>query len=57
MTQPQITIITVIYNLIQNKREQTFRQCLQSIHDQNGGQIEHFAGICRLGLDKIYIRT
>lgn len=42
MTQPQITIITVIYNLIQNKREQTFRQCLQSIHDQNGGQIEHW---------------
>ena len=37
----KITIITVTYNLIQNHREHTFRQCVESIHQENKGQIEH----------------
>ena len=36
-----ITIITATHNLISNGREKTFRQCVESIHQENQGQIEH----------------
>ena len=48
----KITIITVTYNLIQNHREHTFRQCVESIHlertsDNRPGEV--FLRLFRLG--------
>lgn len=38
---PRVTVITVVYNLIEGGREEYFRQCLQSVHEQMYGNIEH----------------
>ena len=38
---PKVTIVTVVYNLIENGREQYFRQCLESVHKQLYQNIEH----------------
>ncbi len=38
---PQITIITVTFNLIKNGREAFFRQNLESVHNQTYPNIEH----------------
>lgn len=39
--QPKMTIITAAYNLIEAGREQTFRQCLEQVHNQTYKNIEH----------------
>lgn len=39
--QPLITIITATYNLIKNKREQCFQQCVEMIQNQTYHNIEH----------------
>lgn len=39
--QPLVTIITAAYNLLQNGRETTFRQCVKSVHNQTYPNIEH----------------
>lgn len=39
--QPLITIITVVHDLIKAGREQYFRQCLESVHNQTYKNIEH----------------
>ena len=41
MQKPLISIVTVTYNLIKAGREETFRQCLESIHNQSYENIEH----------------
>lgn len=44
MTQekkPLVTIITITFNLIKSGREKTFRQCLESVHNQDYDNIEH----------------
>ena len=41
MQKPLISIVTVTYNLIKAGREATFRQCLESIHNQSYENIEH----------------
>lgn len=41
MEQPKITIITAAYNLIKEKRENSFRECLESVHNQTYRNIEH----------------
>lgn len=38
---PLISIITVVYNLIEAKREDFFRECLESVHNQSYKNIEH----------------
>lgn len=37
----KITIITITYNLIKAGREQMFRQCVESVHNQTYQNIEH----------------
>ena len=37
----KISIITVVFNLLKTQREKQFRQCVESIHQENKGQIEH----------------
>ena len=39
--QPKVTIITITYNLIKAKRKKTFKQCLESVHNQTYKNIEH----------------
>lgn len=39
--KPLITVVTVIYNLINADRESFFRQCLESVHNQTYEHIEH----------------
>lgn len=39
--KPKITIVTITYNLIKAGREHTFRQCLDSVHNQTYKNIEH----------------
>jgi glycosyltransferase involved in cell wall biosynthesis len=41
MTNPLVTIVTITFNLINNKREKTFAQCLNSVHEQSYDNIEH----------------
>lgn len=43
MTQeiPLVTIVTITFNLIKANREKTFRQCLESVHNQTYKNIEH----------------
>lgn len=41
MKQPLVTIITITYNLIKADREKTFRQCIESVHNQTYKNIEH----------------
>ncbi|MDD3151172.1 MAG: glycosyltransferase, partial [Candidatus Gastranaerophilales bacterium] len=38
---PKITVITAVYNLISEGREQSFRDCLESVHNQSYKNIEH----------------
>lgn len=38
---PLISVITVCYNLIKNGRDAFFRQCAESVHQQNYPHIEH----------------
>lgn len=39
---PKITVVTSVFNLIKNKREEVFRRCVESVHAQNyAGEIEH----------------
>ncbi len=41
MSEPKITIITATYNLIANGREETFKQCVESVHNQTYKNFEH----------------
>ena len=41
MIRPKISIITVVYNLIKNKRKENFIRMIESIKSQNYGNIEH----------------
>ena len=41
MMSYKISIITVVFNLLKTQREKQFRQCVESIHQENKGQIEH----------------
>ena len=38
---PKITIVTCVWNLFQEKRVETFRQVMKSVHDQTYDNIEH----------------
>ncbi|MDR0678003.1 MAG: hypothetical protein LBF44_00525, partial [Holosporaceae bacterium] len=38
---PKVTVITVVYNLIESKRERFFRQCVESVQGQTYPNIEH----------------
>lgn len=38
---PKVTIVTITFNLINAEREKTFRQCLESVHNQTYENIEH----------------
>lgn len=40
-TKPLVTIITITFNLVKNKREKYFRQCLESVNQQTYPNIEH----------------
>ncbi len=37
----QVTIITIVYNLINNNRVESFRKCIESVHNQTYQNIEH----------------
>lgn len=37
----KVTIITATYNLVENKRVDSFRQCVESVHNQSYKNIEH----------------
>lgn len=39
--KPLVTIVTITFNLIKGGREKTFRQCLESVHNQTYRNIEH----------------
>ncbi len=39
--KPLVTVVTVTINLIKEKREVYFRQCLESVHNQTYEDIEH----------------
>ncbi|MFA7658242.1 MAG: glycosyltransferase [Candidatus Gastranaerophilaceae bacterium] len=39
--QPKMTVITAAYNLLEAGREEMFRQCLESVHNQTYKNIEH----------------
>lgn len=39
--QPLVTVITATYNLLQNGREKTFKQCVESVQKQTYPNIEH----------------
>lgn len=39
--KPLVTIVTITFNLKKNGREETFRQCLESVHNQTYKNIEH----------------
>lgn len=39
--KPLVTIITITFNLVKAGREKTFRQCLESVHNQTYSNIEH----------------
>lgn len=39
--QPLVTIVTITYNLVKNKREEMIRQCIESVHNQTYPNIEH----------------
>lgn len=41
MNNPLVTIITITYNLINAGRVETFKQCLESVHNQTYKNIEH----------------
>lgn len=39
--KPAVTVVTVVYNAIDNGRRETFLQCLDSVQQQQGVTIEH----------------
>ena len=39
--KPLVTVVTITFNLIKAGREKTFRQSLESIHNQTYKNIEH----------------
>lgn len=41
MRMPKVTIVTITFNLIKAGREETFRQCVESVHNQNYSNVEH----------------
>lgn len=41
LKNPKVTIVTIIYNLIEAGREEIFRQCVKSVHEQTYKNIEH----------------
>jgi glycosyltransferase involved in cell wall biosynthesis len=40
-SRPLVSIITITFNLIKNNRESLFRNCVESVHGQTYGGIEH----------------
>ena len=40
-TIPKVTVVTVTFNLLKSGREKTFRQCVESVHNQAYSNIEH----------------
>ena len=38
---PKVTVVTITYNLVKNKREDFFRQCVNSVYNQTYKNIEH----------------
>lgn len=40
-SQPKVTIVTVVYNLIKADRRNYFIECLESVHKQTYSNIEH----------------
>ena len=38
---PKLTIITVCFNLIKSKRIESFKKCIESVHNQTYSNIEH----------------
>ncbi len=38
---PLVTVVTVVFNIVKSGREAFFRQCLESVHAQDYGAIEH----------------
>ncbi len=38
---PLVTVITVTYNLLKAGREESFHQCMASVHEQTYGAVEH----------------
>ena len=38
---PKVTVVTVTFNLIKGGREEAFRQCIESVHNQIYPNIEH----------------
>ena len=38
---PRVTVVTVVYNLIEGGREEYFRQCLESVREQMYRDVEH----------------
>lgn len=38
---PKVTVVTITYNLIHARRKDFFKQCIESVHNQSYGNIEH----------------
>lgn len=41
MKKTKVTVITAVCNLIKEKREKLFRQCVESVYDQTYSNVEH----------------
>jgi glycosyltransferase involved in cell wall biosynthesis len=41
MHEPLVTVVTIVRNLVENKRIETFLQCVDSIHSQTYSRVEH----------------
>ena len=41
MKNQKVTVVTITYNLLKAGREKTFRQCVESVHNQTYQNIEH----------------
>ena len=39
--QPKVTVVTITYNIIKSNRENFFKQCVESVHNQTYRNIEH----------------
>lgn len=39
--EPLVTVVTVTFNTVKGGRTETFRQCVESVHNQNYKNIEH----------------
>lgn len=40
-SEPLVTVVTVVYNLVKGGREDFFRQCVESVHEQDYPAVEH----------------